>query len=108
MFICGVNFQLLYKAGIGKFSPLLKNNTFKWYVGVIIVVFVFILAVLLSDNHYDNWYDYILCPLFQIISGLTSTGFSITNFEAWGALPMVLFFVIMFFGACAEIGRAHV
>ena len=40
-------------------------------------------------------------PLFQIISTITSTGLTITDFESWGTFVLALMFVLMFTGACA-------
>ena len=40
-------------------------------------------------------------PLFQIISTITSTGYTVTDFENWGTFVLALVFVLMFFGACA-------
>lgn len=40
-------------------------------------------------------------PLFQIVSTITSTGFTVSNFENWGPFVLSLTFVMMFFGSCA-------
>ena len=37
----------------------------------------------------------------MIISTITSTGYAVVNFEAWGTFVLTLIFVLMFFGACA-------
>ncbi len=42
-----------------------------------------------------------LDPLFQIISTITSTGLTVSNFEEWGTFVLALLFMLMFFGACA-------
>jgi len=38
---------------------------------------------------------------FNIISLLTGTGFSTTNYGAWGSFSVTLFFSVMFIGGCA-------
>ena len=48
-----------------------------------------------------NWQSVTLDPLFQIISTLTSTGYTVSDFESWGPFVLSLTFVMMFFGACA-------
>ncbi len=40
-------------------------------------------------------------PLFQIITTITSTGLTASNFESWGPFVLALLFLLMFFGACA-------
>lgn len=101
MFLGSVNFQLLYRAGCGDFKSLFKNDTFKWYVAIIAIMFIAICGILLYSNHYETWQEYVIYPLFHIVSGMSSTGFGVTNFETWGNFTLLLFFVMMFFGACA-------
>lgn len=101
MFLGSVNFALLYKAGTGKFKPLYKNNTFRWYVGIILSSSIVIALLLFYGDFYDVWQEYALYPLFQIVSAITSTGFGVTNFELWGQFALSLIFLIMFFGGCA-------
>ena len=38
---------------------------------------------------------------FNIISILTGTGYSSTNFNLWGSFGLVILFIIMFIGGCA-------
>ncbi|MEG1539677.1 MAG: potassium transporter TrkG [Muribaculaceae bacterium] len=60
-----------------------------------------VLIQIISLDTYDSWEDYIVFPLFNVISTITSTGFGAANFEKWGQLSIALFFIMMFFGACA-------
>ena len=40
-------------------------------------------------------------PLFQIITTISSTGLTASNFENWGPFVISITFILMFFGACA-------
>lgn len=101
MFLGSINFQLLYRAGTGNFKALFHNDTFRWYCIIIASALVMISFSLIISNFYDTAYEYIAYPLFQIISGISSTGFMLANFEQWGPFTLILFMVLMFFGACA-------
>lgn len=101
MFICGINFALLFKAATRNFRPLITNDTFKWYIGIVVIMFLLILISILRIDAYDSWEDYIIYPLFHVIATITSTGYSAANFESWGQFSLALFFIMMFFGACA-------
>lgn len=102
MFIGGVNFALIFKASSGDFSGLWKNQTFRAYVKVIAVMFVmFDLALAFNHRVPDTIEAYTIDPLFQIISTITSTGYTVSNFENWGVFILSLIFQMMFFGACA-------
>lgn len=101
MFLGGVNFQLLYRAGTGNFRALFYNDTFRWYCIITAGSFVLITISLLIGNIYSTVYEYCMYPLFQIVAGMTSTGFILADFEQWGPFTLIMFMVLMVFGACA-------
>lgn len=101
MFICGINFALLYKTALGDYKPLVKNDTFRLYA---IITFIAALIMIINNlvrNVYDSVSDNVIFSFFEVISCMTTTGYGATNFEAWGKLPITLFFILMFFGSCA-------
>lgn len=101
MFLGGVNFALLFKACTGDVKGLWRNDAFKTYVKVIAVMYVLFVAAIVFNGRVSSWMDVTVNPLFQIVSTITSTGYTVTNFENWGAFVLALVFLMMFFGACA-------
>lgn len=101
MFLGGVNFGLIYKCLRGNFNSLRHNDVFRTYVGIIALMLVLFSATILIRHQAENWEQAVVDPLFQIVSTITSTGFSTSNYEAWGPFVLSLTFVMMFFGACA-------
>lgn len=101
MFLGGVNFGLIFRCLRGEWSVLRRNDVFRAYILIIagMLVLFAIDIVLVGEAH--DWQSVTLDPLFQIVSTITSTGFTVTNFEAWGPFTLSLTFVMMFFGACA-------
>ena len=61
---------------------------------------MFSISILLRGQ-YTDWQSITIDPLFQIVSTITSTGFTVNNFESWGPYVLSLTFVMMFFGSCA-------
>lgn len=102
MFIGGVNFALIFKASSGNFRDVWRNQTFRAYLKVILIMFV-LFDLALAFNHLvpDTIEAYTIDPLFQIVSTMTSTGYTVSNFESWGVFILALEFLMMFFGACA-------
>ena len=102
MFIGGVNFALIFKASSGNFRDVWRNQTFRAYLKVILIMFV-MFDLALAFNHLvpDTIEAYTIDPLFQIVSTMTSTGYTVSNFESWGVFILALEFLMMFFGACA-------
>ncbi len=61
----------------------------------------FDLALLFNGSVPDTVEAYTIDPLFQIVSTITSTGYTVNGFSDWGVFILGLTFILMFFGACA-------
>lgn len=101
MFIGGVNFSLIYRTVRGEWSALRRNDVFRTYVYIVAVMYVLFVAGIMTQGRWNGWQDLTVNPLFQIVSTITSTGFTPTNFENWGPLVLSLVFLLMLFGSCA-------
>lgn len=101
MFLGGVNFALIFKTARGDVRSLWRNDVFRAYIHIIVVAYIFFLIAILRRGLCTDIASVTLDPLFQIISTITSTGLTVSNFEEWGTFVLALLFVLMFFGACA-------
>jgi trk system potassium uptake protein TrkH len=83
MFLAGVNFALHFSWLRGNFKPLWKNEEFRFYC-VVTAVWTLAIAISLRASHYyDSIWKALRYSSFQVVSLLTSTGFSSTNFDDW-------------------------
>lgn len=101
MFLGGVNFALLFRAATGNFRTLRLNETFRVYVWCIAVYTALCIVSIIVVGQCHDWRDVTIDPLFLVVSTITSTGYTVANFELWGVFVLSLMFVVMFFGACA-------
>ncbi len=101
MFLGGVNFALLFRASTGDVRSLWRNDAFKTYLRIIAFAFVVFVAAIVINGQASSWTALTIDPLFQIVSTITSTGYTVTDFENWGTFILSIVFVLMFFGACA-------
>lgn len=101
MFLGGVSFALLFKAFSGDVRSLWRNDVFRTYVKVIFIMLVMFDVAIIYHNQAFSVKSLTLDPLFQIVSTITSTGYTVANFENWGTFCLSLVFALMFFGACA-------
>lgn len=101
MFIGGVNFALIYKASIGRFRISWSDETFRMYVKVIVVVTVLLIVGYIVNCRPEWSANVFVDPLFQVVSTVTSTGFSVTDYQSWGAFVFPILLVLMFVGASA-------
>ncbi|WP_302984729.1 TrkH family potassium uptake protein [uncultured Muribaculum sp.] len=102
MFLGGVNFSLLYKVCHGEgLKSLFRNDTFRAYLKIVSLTFFAFVIAIVANGQAHSVADVTIDPLFQIITTITSTGLTASNFESWGSFVLALLFLLMFFGACA-------
>ncbi len=101
MFLGGMTFVLFYHMAKGHFQELKINTEFRWYL---VFTFLFCGAVSLSlwnNNVYDSFWQSLRFGTFQVVSLLTTTGFSTADYELWPQSAQMFLFVVCFIGACA-------
>lgn len=101
MFIGGMNFSLLYRACTQGPRVLASNHIFIGYVRVIAVFTVIAIVCLIFGTHDSSLMTIAIDPLFQVVSIITSTGYTVDNLSSWGYLVISLLFILMFTGGCA-------
>lgn len=101
MFLGGVNFSLIYKAALGQPGALWRNDVLRAYIYIILGAYVMFVIAIVALGHYNGIASVTIDPIFQIVSTITSTGYTARNFEAWGPFVLALTFILMFFGGCA-------
>lgn len=101
MFVGGVNFVLIYNTLKGKWRIALKNDVLQNYI-LIIAAAAVVTAITIACSGMARTADgLITAPLFHIVSAITSTGFTYSDFAAWGSLPLTITLIVMVCGACA-------
>lgn len=101
MFLAGSNFALQYRFLVQlKPQSLLRNEEFRLYCAIILAVGGLLAAVL--------WLGQGVCgatsirdSLFQVVSIITTAGFSSADFALWTVPAQALLLIVMFVGGCA-------
>ena len=104
MFISGINFVLLIYLLRGKTRYFFRDEELRWYS-----IAVAIFAVLLTLGLYiarPGWSGVEMerafrDSLFTVISSMTSTGYTISDYMYWPVVAWVVIFFLMLTGACA-------
>ena len=100
MFIAGTNYTVLYFGLNGKFRRMWNSDEFRAYIVFAITLSVSIATVLWLGHAFD-FEPAIRDSFFQVISIITTTGFVTADYTAWGEGLIVVFFALLFSGACA-------
>lgn len=100
MLIGGVNFGLYYQAWRLGLKKIFLDAEFRFYV--------LILAAATSVISLSLWLSMdmgggtsLRQALFQVVSIMTSTGFSTADFDQWPSLTKLVLLTLMFIGGCA-------
>ena len=106
MIITGINFTCMYFAIFQrKFSKLFKDEEFRTFIFVIII-FISIVTVVntLTIRPIANIFDFeknFRESAFQVISIISSSGFTISDHNFFTKFTLLLCFLLMFSGACS-------
>ena len=101
MVLGGMTFMLFYHGLRGNWRELRINTELRWYGGFLLF-FCFVVALLLWVNGtYDGPLDSLRYASFQVVSLLTTTGFTTADYELWPHSAQMFLYAVCFIGACA-------
>lgn len=117
MFLAGTNFVMVYHLMKGRIKTLFQNEEFRWYLTTVLFLTVIISGMVYfnSDPSHnsiplanveessgrftvENSFRY---SLFQVVSTITTTGFTSADHSIWPPFVSMIFFSLLFVGACA-------
>lgn len=100
MFFAGVNYTILYYGLTRKFQKVWRSDEFKLYIALVVL-----LTIVVTGSIYWNtntpFEQSFRDAAFQIVSVITTTGFVSADYTAWTPGLSLLFFFLLFMGACA-------
>jgi len=100
MFFGGLNFTLIYFFLKGRMWKVFQNEEFRYYLGLLIVSII--VCTFSLQQMYPSMFERNLREIvFQVISIVTTTGFATADYTAWNPFLLLVFFILMFFGASA-------
>jgi trk system potassium uptake protein TrkH len=100
MFMAGNNYTVTYYGLKGKFDKVWKSDEYKAYLLIVFVLTV-LLTLRIQQVTGTGWEKSFRDSIFQTVSVLTTTGFVSADYTQWTPGITMLFFILMFVGACA-------
>ena len=99
MLIFGINFSMFYLILIKNYKEVFKNEELKLYFIIVIASVALITANIYSI--YKDFGDSFRLAFFQVVSIITTTGYSTVNYSTWPSITLIIIICLTAFGACA-------
>jgi trk system potassium uptake protein TrkH len=100
MLIGGVNFSMIYFILKGTFNKVLNNEEFRTYLGIV-ALFTLVITISLYFTSDTTWSTSFRHTIFQVVTIVTTTGFSTANYALWSPFAYMLIIFLMFTGGSA-------
>ena len=100
MVLGGTNFSLLFLLLVGKPRQLLKNGEFRFYLWIIFLGSLFMVLAMYSTGLENTLSTKIRHAFFSIASISSTTGFSNSDWSAWGSMAKWTIILCLIIGGC--------
>lgn len=100
MFLGGMTFMLFYYMLKGEWNLVRLNTELRWYASIVVSFCGISTLILWMNGSYDGFFEALRYASFQIISLLTTTGFTTADYELWPQAALMLLYIVCFIGAC--------
>ncbi len=101
MFLAGTNFVLHYMALKGKLSAFWKDEEFRFYTRFTVITIAVVSLVNLGLHSGDPVSKVIRDASFQVVSIMTTTGYTTVDYAIWPVAAKFILLLLMFFGGCS-------
>jgi trk system potassium uptake protein TrkH len=99
MFSFGINFALYYFLIKKDFKSIFKNEEFRLYCFYVVFGIFLVLSNILF--YFNNNFEALRHSVFTVSSMVTTTGYSVVDFNLWPMFSKSVLLTLMIFGACA-------
>jgi trk system potassium uptake protein TrkH len=100
MFLGGVTFMLFFFLMRGEWKTVVRNTELRWYVSLTVLFCAGVSFLLWTRQAYEPL-EALRLGTFQVVSLLTTTGFTTADYELWPQAAQMILFLVCFIGACA-------
>jgi len=100
MIVGSLPFLLYLRLLRGQTRGFYHDSQVRWFIALLLLLVAF-MTVWVWLHDYYNFEEALRYTTFNVVSILTGTGYATADYTAWGAMPLMIFFFIMFIGGCA-------
>ena len=101
MLISSLHFGLIYATFIRKGNNIFRSEVVKTYLLIIVVATLLVATSIFGANVYTNIWESLRHSFFQVVSLITTTGFSTADTNIWTPFAIVVLIFVSIVCACA-------
>lgn len=100
MILGSLPFILYLQLVLGKECKIFNDDQVRWFF-YILIFFSLLIAFLFWRSNFDTLISSLRTGLFSVTSVMTGTGYTTSNYSAWGPWATPIFLFLMMLGGCA-------
>jgi len=100
MILGALPFVLYLQMVRGSVRPLFSDSQVQWFLAIVVIA-VFAMTMWLFATRNVTLGLALRASSFNVVSVVTGTGYSTTDYGQWGGFALAAFFLLMFIGGCA-------
>ena len=101
MLISSLHFGLIYATFLRKGNNVFRSEVVKTYFTIIVVATLLVATSIFGANVYTNIWEALRHSFFQVVSLITTTGFSTADTNLWTPFAIVVLIFVSIVCACA-------
>ncbi len=101
MFISGMNFVIFYLVMKGKWKNAFRGEELKLYFFITVMAIIVVLLDVWTHHSFEDFGEALRHSAFQVVSVVTTTGYSSTDFISWPPMSLLVLSLIMIVGGCS-------
>ena len=101
MLISSLHFGLIYATFLNKGNNIFRSEVVKTYLSIIVVATLLVAASIFGADVYTSIWEALRHSFFQVVSLITTTGFSTADTNLWTPFAIVVLIFISIVCACA-------
>lgn len=102
MVIGSISFPIIYAAFIRKkIKAFIKSEEIRLFLFILASSCIITTIILYVNNVFDSFFESLRYGIFQVVSVMTTTGFSTTDYNLWPPAIILLLLMIVFCGGCS-------
>lgn len=99
MFLGSLNFALFFLAATGRGKQVLDSDELRFFLGIVTAASLLIFLTILPG--YGSVGRALLDAVFQVVSIISTSGFSTTDYTLWPTFAQMILVLLMFVGGCS-------